>query len=126
MGLQGIAKVDLEFMVWGEMGCDLYLSCYRGNVVPTTVLTRSRLASLNAARPIPTAVPQLTGKSLRPVKHVVNKAHPPIRRPIDHRPSNNTSNFNKKVTTVKVNKVNVVQDPSQSWLGSPKDTKLLI
>nr|GEU71577.1 retrovirus-related Pol polyprotein from transposon TNT 1-94 [Tanacetum cinerariifolium] len=43
------------------------------NVVPTTVLTRSRLVSLNAARPVPTVVPQTTMKSLRPVKHVVNK-----------------------------------------------------
>nr|GEY01529.1 hypothetical protein [Tanacetum cinerariifolium] len=45
------------------------------NVVPTTILTRSRLVSLNAARPVSTAVPQSTVKSLRPVKHVVNKAH---------------------------------------------------
>nr|GEX66409.1 ribonuclease H-like domain-containing protein [Tanacetum cinerariifolium] len=54
------------------------------NVVPTAVLTR-------------------------PVKHVVNKAHSPIRRPINHRPVTKNSNFNKKVTTVEVNKVNVVQ-----------------
>nr|GEX42711.1 hypothetical protein [Tanacetum cinerariifolium] len=117
MGLEGIAKVDLE--LYGV-----------GNVVPTAVLTRSRLASLNAVRPIPTAVPQLTVKSLRPVKHVVNKAHPPIRRPIDHRPSNNTSNFNKKVTTVKVNKVNVVQDFKEinggyvAFGGNPKGGKI--
>nr|GEV99108.1 hypothetical protein [Tanacetum cinerariifolium] len=39
------------------------------NVVPTAVLTRSRLVSLNAARPVLTAVPQSTVKSLRPVKH---------------------------------------------------------
>nr|GEZ08797.1 putative ribonuclease H-like domain-containing protein [Tanacetum cinerariifolium] len=41
------------------------------NVVPTTVLTRSRLVSLNAARLVPTVVPQST--SPRPVKHVVHK-----------------------------------------------------
>nr|GEX83069.1 ribonuclease H-like domain-containing protein [Tanacetum cinerariifolium] len=34
------------------------------NVVPTTVLTRSRLVSFNAARRVPTAVPQITMKSL--------------------------------------------------------------
>nr|GEU39355.1 putative ribonuclease H-like domain-containing protein [Tanacetum cinerariifolium] len=39
------------------------------NVVPTTILTRLRLVSLNAARPVPTAVPQTTVKSPRPVKH---------------------------------------------------------
>nr|GEX68223.1 hypothetical protein [Tanacetum cinerariifolium] len=74
------------------------------NVVPTAVLTRSRLVSLNAARPVPTAVPQSSVKSPRPVKHVVNKAHSPIRRPINHRPATKNSNFNKKVTIVKVNK----------------------
>nr|GEU69850.1 hypothetical protein [Tanacetum cinerariifolium] len=43
------------------------------NVVPTTILTRSRLVSLNVARPVPTVVPQSTVKSLRPVKHAINK-----------------------------------------------------
>nr|GEV16953.1 hypothetical protein [Tanacetum cinerariifolium] len=43
------------------------------NVVPTKLLTRSRLVSLNAARHVPTAIPQSTMKSPRPVKHVVNK-----------------------------------------------------
>nr|GFB40805.1 hypothetical protein [Tanacetum cinerariifolium] len=76
------------------------------NIVPTAVLTRSRLVSLNV---VPTAVPQSTVKSLRPFKHVVNKAHSLIRRPINHIPTNKHSNFNKHVTTVKVNKVNVVQ-----------------
>nr|GEW36356.1 hypothetical protein [Tanacetum cinerariifolium] len=79
------------------------------NVVPTLVLTRSRLVSLNAARPVLTAVPQSTVKSPRPVKHVVNKAYSPIRRPINHIPATKNSNFNNKVTIVKVTKVNVVQ-----------------
>nr|GEW02560.1 putative ribonuclease H-like domain-containing protein [Tanacetum cinerariifolium] len=79
------------------------------NVVPTTVLTRSRLMSLNAARPVPTVVPHSTVKSPRPVKHVVNKAHSLVKRPINQRPATKNSHFNKKVTTVKVNKVNVVQ-----------------
>nr|GEX27086.1 hypothetical protein [Tanacetum cinerariifolium] len=96
------------------------------NVVPTTVLTRSRLVSLNAARPVSTAVPQTTVKSPRPVKHAVNKAHLPIRRPINHRPATKTSNFNKHVTTVKVNKVNVVQgvkgnvDKASTNWGNPQ------
>nr|GFB77504.1 ribonuclease H-like domain-containing protein [Tanacetum cinerariifolium] len=47
------------------------------NVVPTAVLTRSRLVSLNVVKPIPTAVTQSTVKSPRLVKHVVNKAHSP-------------------------------------------------
>nr|GEX03854.1 ribonuclease H-like domain-containing protein [Tanacetum cinerariifolium] len=85
------------------------------NVVPTTVLTRSGLVSFNAARPVSTDVPQTNMKSLRSVKHVVHKAHSPIRRLINHRPATKTSNFNQKVTTVKVNKVNVVQGTKGNW-----------
>nr|GEW45803.1 ribonuclease H-like domain-containing protein [Tanacetum cinerariifolium] len=60
-------------------------------------------------KPVSTVVPQSTVKSPRPVKHVVNKAHSPIRRPINQRSTTKHRNFNKQVTTVKVNKVNVVQ-----------------
>nr|GEX94722.1 hypothetical protein [Tanacetum cinerariifolium] len=79
------------------------------NVVPTIVLTRSRLVSLNVDRPVPTAVTQSSVKSLWPIKHVVNKTHSPVKRPINQRTATKTSKFNKQVTTVKVNKVNVVQ-----------------
>nr|GEU54187.1 hypothetical protein [Tanacetum cinerariifolium] len=97
------------------------------NVVPTTVLTRSRLVSINAARPVPTAVTQSSVKSPWPVKHVVNKVHSPVRRPINQRTSTKTSNFNKKVTTAKVNKVNAVKDFKEidggyvAFGGNPKD-----
>nr|GEV94919.1 ribonuclease H-like domain-containing protein [Tanacetum cinerariifolium] len=47
------------------------------NVVPTTVLTRSRLMSLNAVRHVPTVITQSSVQSPWPVKHVVNKAHSP-------------------------------------------------
>nr|GEW10965.1 ribonuclease H-like domain-containing protein [Tanacetum cinerariifolium] len=83
----------------------------RKNNQKSRVLTRSRLVSLNAARPVPSVVPQSTMKSPKPVKHVINKTHSPIRRPINHRPATKNSNFNKKVTIVKANKVNVVQGP---------------
>nr|GFA49697.1 hypothetical protein [Tanacetum cinerariifolium] len=96
------------------------------NVVPTAVLTRSRLVSFNVSRHVSTAVPQTTMKSPKPVKHVVNKAHSPIRRPINHKPATKTSNFNKKVI-VKVNKINDVQGvkgnadkASANWVWKPK------
>nr|GEY38757.1 retrotransposon Orf1 [Tanacetum cinerariifolium] len=75
------------------------------HVVPTIVLTRTRLVSLNAARPVTTALPQTNVKHQRPIKHVVNKPHSPKRRPINHRPSPKNSNFHKKVTTVKTNQI---------------------
>nr|GEV48032.1 hypothetical protein [Tanacetum cinerariifolium] len=43
----------------------------------------------------------------RPANHVVNKPHSPLRRPINHRPAPNHSNFHQKVTTVKTRKIQV-------------------
>nr|GEU48160.1 hypothetical protein [Tanacetum cinerariifolium] len=80
------------------------------NVVATTVLTRLRLVPFNAARPVPTAVPQSTVKSPRLVKHVVNKAHSPIRKLINHRTTTKNSNFNQKVTIVKGNPQQALKD----------------
>nr|GEU50434.1 putative ribonuclease H-like domain-containing protein [Tanacetum cinerariifolium] len=58
------------------------------NVVSTAVLTKSGLVSLNNARLVSNAVPHTTMKrSPRPVKHVVHKAHLPIKRPINHKPA---------------------------------------
>nr|GEU85070.1 ribonuclease H-like domain-containing protein [Tanacetum cinerariifolium] len=82
------------------------------HVVLTVVLTRSRLVLFNAARPVTTVVPQTIVHNQIPVKHVVNKSHSPIRRPINHRPTPKNSNFHQKVTTVKAKKVNDVQGQS--------------
>nr|GEU74102.1 putative ribonuclease H-like domain-containing protein [Tanacetum cinerariifolium] len=79
------------------------------HVVPTVVLTRSRLVPLNAAIPVTTDVPQTYVKHQRPVKHVVNKPHSPIRRPINHKPALKTSNFHQKVATIKTKKDNPQQ-----------------
>nr|GEX89316.1 hypothetical protein [Tanacetum cinerariifolium] len=52
-----------------------------------------------------------------------------IERPINQRTSTKTSNFNKKVTTVKVNKVNVVQGELTFFLGlqvKQKDDRIFI
>nr|GEW88106.1 hypothetical protein [Tanacetum cinerariifolium] len=75
------------------------------HVVPTTVLTRSRLVPLTATRPIPTAIPQTNVQHQRPTKHGVNKAYSPIRRPINHRPSPKTSNFLKELLLLSQNRV---------------------
>nr|GEU56697.1 putative ribonuclease H-like domain-containing protein [Tanacetum cinerariifolium] len=100
------------------------------HVVPTTVLTRSRLVPFNAARHVTIVVPKCTVKSPRPVKHVVNKAHIPIRRHINHKPAPKNSNFIQKATTVKVKKVNVVKDFEEingryvAFGGNPKGGKI--
>nr|GEU31223.1 hypothetical protein [Tanacetum cinerariifolium] len=89
------------------------------HVVLTAVLTRSRLVPLNATRPVTTAVPQTNVKHQRPAKHVVNKPHSPIRRPINHIRAPKNSNFHQKFTTFKTKKVNVVHETKGNW-GNPQ------
>nr|GEW69382.1 reverse transcriptase domain-containing protein [Tanacetum cinerariifolium] len=88
------------------------------HVIPTTILTRSRLVLLNAARPVTTAVPQTTVKNQRPVKHVVNNAHSPTKRPIYHRPAPKYSNFHQKVTTIKAKKLMLFRVPRETGCGN--------
>nr|GEV40970.1 hypothetical protein [Tanacetum cinerariifolium] len=76
------------------------------HVVPKAVLKRSRLVPLAAARPVTTALPQTKVQHKRPTKHGVTKAHSPIRRPINLRPSPTHSNFHQRVITVKTNQGN--------------------
>nr|GEX36838.1 hypothetical protein [Tanacetum cinerariifolium] len=52
------------------------------------------------------------------VKHVVNKAHSPMRRPIHHRPAPINSNFYQQVTTIKATKVNAVSRTKGNWDGN--------
>nr|GEX17223.1 ribonuclease H-like domain-containing protein [Tanacetum cinerariifolium]GEX35939.1 ribonuclease H-like domain-containing protein [Tanacetum cinerariifolium] len=79
------------------------------------VLTRSKLVSLTAARPITTIVPQTKVTRPRPAKTVVTKPHSPPKRNINRRPSPNPSNFPHKVTTVKAHKVNAVKGVQGNW-----------
>nr|GEZ97479.1 hypothetical protein [Tanacetum cinerariifolium] len=82
---------------------------------------------LRLSLPVPIAVTQSTVKCTWPVKHVVNKAHSHVRSPINQITTTKNSNFNKKVTTVKVNKVNAIQGnkgnadkASAYWVWKPK------
>nr|GEY88642.1 ribonuclease H-like domain-containing protein [Tanacetum cinerariifolium] len=89
------------------------------HVVPTAVLTRSRLVPLPAARPVNTAVPQTKVHHQRPTKQSIHKTHSPLRRPINHIPSPPASNFHQKVTTAKASQVNTVQGVKGNW-GNPQ------
>nr|GEV44398.1 hypothetical protein [Tanacetum cinerariifolium] len=89
------------------------------HVVPTSVLTRSRFVLLTTARPVTAVVPQTKVHHQRPTKHSVTKAHSPMRRPINLRPSPTHSNFHQIVTTVMATQVNVVQGVKGNW-GNPQ------
>ncbi|GJW35220.1 hypothetical protein Tco_0058140 [Tanacetum coccineum] len=87
------------------------------NFVPSAVLMKSGLKTLNTARqnssraavsvstarPINTAYPRPTVNSARPVSNVFNRAHSHDRRPFNKFTTNKNSNFNEKVNTVRGN-----------------------
>nr|GEY49601.1 hypothetical protein [Tanacetum cinerariifolium] len=78
-------------------------------VVPTSVLTKSKLVPLTAAREVTTAVSPYYETRPRPVKTVVSKPHSPPRKKINRRPSPKASTFPPKVTAAKAPMVNAVK-----------------
>nr|GFA51936.1 ribonuclease H-like domain-containing protein [Tanacetum cinerariifolium] len=87
------------------------------HVVPTTVLTKSKLVLITAARPVTTVVPKPLLTRPRQAKTVVTKPHSPSRRNINHSPSAKASTFHPKVTAAKAHMVNVVKG---KWVWKPK------
>nr|GEV08237.1 ribonuclease H-like domain-containing protein [Tanacetum cinerariifolium] len=79
-------------------------------VVPTAVLTRSKLVPLTAARPVTTTVPHNNVTEPRPAKTIFTKPHLPPRRYINRRPSLKSSNFPHKVTTAKGDPQHALKD----------------
>nr|GEZ85982.1 putative ribonuclease H-like domain-containing protein [Tanacetum cinerariifolium] len=96
-------------------------------VVPTLVLTRSKIVPLSAARPVNTAVPHTKVHHQRPVPHGVYKPHLPKGRNINCKPSSLASNFHQKVTTVKALQVSdfeKINDGYVAFGGNPKGGKI--
>nr|GEY01151.1 hypothetical protein [Tanacetum cinerariifolium] len=79
------------------------------HMVPTAVLTQSKLVSITTVRPVTTAVPKTNVTRLRQAKIVVTKTNSPPRRHINHSPSPKASTFPPKVTVVKAPMVNAAQ-----------------
>nr|GEW96187.1 retrovirus-related Pol polyprotein from transposon TNT 1-94 [Tanacetum cinerariifolium] len=89
------------------------------HLIKDSLLTRSKLVPLTAARPVTPAVPHNHVTRPRPAKIVVTKPHSPPRKNITHRPSPKPSNFPQKVTTAKVPQVNAVKGVQGNW-GNPQ------
>nr|GFC33223.1 hypothetical protein [Tanacetum cinerariifolium] len=79
------------------------------HVVPTVVITKSKLVHINAVRPVTAAVPKPHVARPRLAKPIVTKPHLPPRRHINRSPSPKASNFPPKVTAVKVPQVNAAK-----------------
>nr|GEV14422.1 hypothetical protein [Tanacetum cinerariifolium] len=71
------------------------------HVIPTTVFTKSKNVSLNAARQVTAAVPKPLVTRPRQAKTIVTKPHSPPRRNINRSLSPKASTFLPKVTAVK-------------------------
>nr|GEY51206.1 DNA-directed RNA polymerase II subunit 1 [Tanacetum cinerariifolium] len=72
------------------------------HVVPTVVLTKSKLVPITAARLVTAAVLKSHVIRARPTKPIVTKPYSPPRRHINRSLSPKASNFPPKVTAVKV------------------------
>nr|GEX08297.1 putative ribonuclease H-like domain-containing protein [Tanacetum cinerariifolium] len=90
------------------------------HVVPTTVLTQSKLVSITAVRPVTTAVPKTTMTRPRQAKTVLTKPNSLPRRHINRSPSLKANNFPPKVTAVKTPMVNAVKGVQRKWEWKPK------
>nr|GEY62658.1 ribonuclease H-like domain-containing protein [Tanacetum cinerariifolium] len=79
-------------------------------VVPTAVLTKSKLVPITAARPVTATVLKSHVTRPRKAKPVVTKPHSPPSMYINHSPSPKACNFPPKVTVVKALMVNAVKE----------------
>nr|GFA49032.1 hypothetical protein [Tanacetum cinerariifolium] len=86
----------------------------------TTVITKSKLVLINAARPVTAAVPKPHVTRPRPAKPIVTKPHSPPRRNINRSPSPKANDFPLKVTAVKVLQVNIAKGVQGKWEWNPK------
>nr|GEW06704.1 putative ribonuclease H-like domain-containing protein [Tanacetum cinerariifolium] len=86
------------------------------HMVPTAVLTQSKLVSNIAVRPVSAALPNITVTRPRHAHHVVTKFKSPIHRHITRSPSSKTSNSPPRVTVVQAPVVSVAQGTGPTWL----------
>nr|GEY00288.1 hypothetical protein [Tanacetum cinerariifolium] len=86
------------------------------HVVPTVVLTKSKLVLITAARPVTAAVPNPHVTRPKQAKTIITKPHSPPKRNINRSPSLKASTFSPKVTAAKAPMVNVVKG---NW-GNPQ------
>nr|GEV31366.1 hypothetical protein [Tanacetum cinerariifolium] len=79
------------------------------HVVPTVVLTNSKLVPITVARLVTAVIPKTHVTKPIPAKTVVTKPHSPPRRNLNRSPSLKASTFPLKVTAAKAPMVNVVK-----------------
>ncbi|GKD48500.1 putative ribonuclease H-like domain-containing protein [Tanacetum coccineum] len=83
--------------------------CPKKNMVPTAVLMKSGLVSLNTARQVNTAHPKITMNSARPMTNLSKSAHSIVKWPIHRNIAFKNSNFNQRDNIVKDQNVNTTR-----------------
>nr|GEV76910.1 hypothetical protein [Tanacetum cinerariifolium] len=96
------------------------LSSPQRHVFPTTVVPKSKLVPINAARPITAAVPKIKVTRPRHDTPIVTKTNSPPRRQINRGPSPKASNSPPRVTAVKAPMVNAAKVVQGKWEWKPK------
>nr|GEU83450.1 reverse transcriptase domain-containing protein [Tanacetum cinerariifolium] len=84
-------------------------------MVPTAVLTRSKLVSITAVRPVSAVVPKSKVTRPRHATPIVTKTKSPIRRHITRSPSPTTSTSPPRVTAVKASVQRFDESFSKAW-----------
>ncbi|GKB96618.1 hypothetical protein Tco_0982755, partial [Tanacetum coccineum] len=79
------------------------------NFVPTSVLTKSGIVPVSAARPINTAAPKSFVNATKTRPNAFQKSHSPSRRPFYQQTTLKNRNLNDKVNTAKINSVNTAK-----------------
>nr|GEY77665.1 hypothetical protein [Tanacetum cinerariifolium] len=89
------------------------------HMVPTAVLTQSKLVLNTAVRPVSAAVPRFMVTKPRNAHQIVTKSKSPISRHIPHSPSPKTSNSPPRVTAVQAPVVSAAQGNQGTWGTCP-------
>nr|GEW40920.1 hypothetical protein [Tanacetum cinerariifolium] len=87
------------------------------HMVPTAVLTQSKLVFNTAVRPVSAALPNITVTRPRYAYHVVTKSKSSIKRNITLSPSSKTSTSPSRVTVVKAPVVSAAQGSKEHGYG---------
>nr|GEW17840.1 zinc finger, CCHC-type [Tanacetum cinerariifolium] len=90
-------------------------------MVPTSVLTQSKLVPITAVRPVTTAVPKTSVTRPRQAKTVVTMTNSPPRRLINHSPSPKASTFPPKVTAVRAPWLKLLKLFKENGNGNPNE-----
>nr|GEW87594.1 putative ribonuclease H-like domain-containing protein [Tanacetum cinerariifolium] len=102
------------------------LSNPQRHVVPPAVLTKSKLVSITAIRPVSTVVPKINVTRLIQAKTIITKSNSPPRRHITRSPSPKASTFPSKVTAGKALMVIVAKGIQVSNGLGPKEELTII